>query len=84
MTVGFASREQTGMPPTKDADGQAIANLVDKYINENDVMIFSKSWCPYCNKVKRENRSLRQFHRQAVAWLDQERAAIGEDRILFD
>jgi hypothetical protein len=39
------------MPPTRDADEKTIADLVEKYINENDVMIFSKSWCPYCKKV---------------------------------
>ena len=39
------------MPPTKDVDKKAIDHLVEKYIEENDVMIFSKSWCPYCTKV---------------------------------
>ncbi len=39
------------MPPTRDADEKAIADLVEKYINENDVMVFSKSWCPFCKKV---------------------------------
>jgi hypothetical protein len=43
--------EESIMPPTKDADTNAIADLIEKYINENDVMIFSKSWCPYCKKV---------------------------------
>ncbi|CAF1593542.1 unnamed protein product [Rotaria sp. Silwood1] len=40
------------MPPVKDGDENRIAHLVEKYINENDVMIFSKSWCPYCKKIK--------------------------------
>ncbi|CAF1267928.1 unnamed protein product [Rotaria sordida] len=40
------------MPPTKDADKKSIAELVDKYINDNNVMIFSKSWCPFCKKIK--------------------------------
>ena len=39
------------MPPTRDIDAKAITHLVEKYISENDVMIFSKSWCPYCKKV---------------------------------
>jgi hypothetical protein len=39
------------MPPTKDPEPKAIADVVGKYITENDVMIFSKSWCPYCKKV---------------------------------
>jgi hypothetical protein len=39
------------MPPTKDAEAKSIGDLVEKYINENDVMIFSRSWCPYCKKV---------------------------------
>lgn len=29
-----------------------LTALVDKYIAENTVVIFSKSWCPYCTKVK--------------------------------
>ena len=39
------------MPPTKDGESKAMADLIQKYINENDVMIFSKSWCPFCKKV---------------------------------
>lgn len=39
------------MPPTKDPQNESISDLVEKYINEHDVMIFSKSWCPYCKKV---------------------------------
>ena len=39
------------MPPTRDNDEKSTSDLVDKYINENEVMIFSKSWCPYCKKV---------------------------------
>ncbi|CAM4840682.1 unnamed protein product, partial [Rotaria magnacalcarata] len=43
------------MPPTKVAE--AMADVVEKYINEHDVMIFSKSWCPYCKKIKEALRS---------------------------
>jgi glutaredoxin len=51
------------MPPTRDADENSMANLVEKYINENDVMIFSKSWCPYCKKAKEALRSANiDFH----------------------
>ncbi|KAK9727979.1 Glutaredoxin [Basidiobolus ranarum] len=32
------------MPSTQD--------LVKKYIEDNVVMVFSKSYCPYCKKVK--------------------------------
>ena len=39
------------MPPTKDAEAKLTGDLVEKYIHENDVMIFSRSWCPYCKKV---------------------------------
>ena len=27
-----------------------ISNLVDKAIASNDVMVFSKTYCPYCTK----------------------------------
>jgi hypothetical protein len=50
LTRTFFSEERT-MPPTRDAENKSMAALVEKYINENDVMIFSKSWCPYCKKV---------------------------------
>lgn len=39
------------MPPTGAGDDKDIVDLIEKYINENNVMIFSKSWCPYCRKV---------------------------------
>ncbi|CAF1078282.1 unnamed protein product [Adineta ricciae] len=45
------------MPPTKDVDEKATDHLVEKYIEENDVMIFSKSWCPYCTKIKNALKS---------------------------
>ena len=28
-----------------------IAAIVEKYIKENKVMLFSKSYCPYCKQV---------------------------------
>ena len=28
-----------------------VASLVEKYINENALMIFSKSYCPFCKEV---------------------------------
>lgn len=40
------------MAPINDAQQQEIGNRIDKLIAENDVMIFSKSWCPYCKKIK--------------------------------
>lgn len=42
--------EDRTMPPTREQE-TTIAELVDKYINDHDVMIFSKSWCPFCKKV---------------------------------
>ena len=29
-----------------------IVTLVEKYIHENAVMMFSKSYCPFCKKVR--------------------------------
>ncbi|CAL1276737.1 unnamed protein product [Larinioides sclopetarius] len=43
------------------AAAQVDAHLlgeVEKYIKENRVMIFSKSRCPYCDKVKKLLKSL--------------------------
>jgi hypothetical protein len=40
------------MPPTPaDEPTKAMLELIERHIDDNDVMIFSKSWCPYCNKV---------------------------------
>jgi hypothetical protein len=30
----------------------AVKTLVDKLIKDNIVMVFSKSYCPYCSKAK--------------------------------
>ena len=41
------------MPPTATAEGLSEAsNLVEQNIKTNAIMIFSKSYCPFCNKVK--------------------------------
>ncbi|XP_037086398.1 thioredoxin reductase 1, cytoplasmic-like isoform X2 [Pollicipes pollicipes] len=37
------------MAPTPGTDPAAVA---DKFINDNKVAVFSKSWCPFCEKVK--------------------------------
>jgi glutaredoxin 3 len=31
---------------------KSVAERVDQLIQQNPVMIFSKSYCPYCHKVK--------------------------------
>lgn len=40
------------MAPINDSQSKEILNSIDKLIDENAVMIFSKSWCPYCKKIK--------------------------------
>lgn len=41
------------MPPTATSDGLTEAsNEIEQYIKANSIMIFSKSYCPFCNKVK--------------------------------
>ena len=37
------------MPPVSKTEG--LNEVVKRYIDENKVMIFSKSWCPFCTKV---------------------------------
>ncbi|KAL7754046.1 Glutaredoxin [Sorochytrium milnesiophthora] len=40
-----------------------VAALIQKLIKDNVVMVFSKSYCPYCNKAKALLRSIGQtFH----------------------
>ncbi|GFS52900.1 thioredoxin reductase 1, cytoplasmic [Trichonephila inaurata madagascariensis] len=38
------------MAPVPESD--KLLQEVDNYIRSNDVMIFSKTTCPFCNKVK--------------------------------
>ena len=38
------------MPPVGSGDDPKEA--VSKFVKENSVMIFSKSWCPFCKKLK--------------------------------
>ena len=41
------------MPPTATSDDLSEAsNEIEQYIKSNSIMIFSKSYCPFCNKVK--------------------------------
>lgn len=39
------------MAPITNTDNLSPNELVDKYIADNKVMIFSKSFCPFCHKV---------------------------------
>ncbi|XP_071514079.1 thioredoxin reductase 1, cytoplasmic [Panulirus ornatus] len=47
--VGTRGGSATMAPITQ---GLSPAQIVDKYIQENKVMIFSKSYCPFCHRVK--------------------------------
>eukprot|EP00282_Hemiselmis_andersenii_P026171 CAMPEP_0172011422 /NCGR_PEP_ID=MMETSP1041-20130122/8274_1 /TAXON_ID=464988 /ORGANISM="Hemiselmis andersenii, Strain CCMP439" /LENGTH=175 /DNA_ID=CAMNT_0012665887 /DNA_START=12 /DNA_END=537 /DNA_ORIENTATION=+ len=38
---------------TSSLKGQAPSELVDSAIKENKVMVFSKTWCPFCIKAKK-------------------------------
>jgi len=41
------------MPPTATSDDLTEASKeIEQYITSNSIMIFSKSYCPFCNKVK--------------------------------
>lgn len=42
------------MPPTSNPNdpSKVLLDQIEKLINDNDVMIFSKSWCPFCKKVR--------------------------------
>lgn len=39
-------------------DSGSLKSQVQAYIGNNKVMVFSKSYCPYCNKVKELFKSL--------------------------
>ncbi|RIA94711.1 glutaredoxin 1 [Glomus cerebriforme] len=40
-----------------------IKDLVEKLIQENPIMIFSKSYCPYCKKAKETIEGLRKKYK---------------------
>ncbi|KJE97197.1 glutaredoxin-C3 [Capsaspora owczarzaki ATCC 30864] len=39
-------------PPTSDSIMSANRKLIDEFVASNTVAIFSKSYCPYCKRVK--------------------------------
>jgi len=41
---------QTAMPPIGDA--RDLRSLIQEHIDNNKVVMFSKSYCPYCKKVR--------------------------------
>jgi glutaredoxin 3 len=46
-----------------------VKELVEKYISENFIVIFSKTYCPYCKMAKNTLTDLRQDY--AVVELDE-------------
>jgi uncharacterized protein YvpB len=46
--VTFADNNDSKMPPI---NGSNYSQLLDKLINENRVLIFSKTSCPFCTQV---------------------------------
>lgn len=53
----------------KADEDRDIKLLIDKLIKENDVMVFSKSYCPYCSRAKNLLKKL-QVKRLDVLELD--------------
>ena len=47
--MGCSSDAQAGNIPKAGGKGQ---EEVLKLIEDNPVMVFSKSWCPFCKKTK--------------------------------
>jgi len=51
---GVAHRFSSSMPPTGGGSGTGDASVkakIDGLISENNVIVFSKTTCPYCAKV---------------------------------
>ncbi|XP_050694209.1 thioredoxin reductase 1, cytoplasmic-like [Eriocheir sinensis] len=48
LSLSFSSSTMAPISP----DGLDPGQLVDRYIAENKVMVFSKSFCPFCHRVK--------------------------------
>ncbi|PIL31533.1 hypothetical protein GSI_06235 [Ganoderma sinense ZZ0214-1] len=38
--------------PTSPLKVMAVKDLVENSISENKIVVFSKSWCPYCRRAK--------------------------------
>jgi len=52
------SRSYSTMPPVATAQGPA--QIMEEFMKSGQVIIFSKSYCPYCHKVKELFKSLNQ------------------------
>eukprot|EP00003_Mantamonas_plastica_P016094 TRINITY_DN2697_c0_g1_i2.p1 TRINITY_DN2697_c0_g1~~TRINITY_DN2697_c0_g1_i2.p1 ORF type:complete len:106 (-),score=32.37 TRINITY_DN2697_c0_g1_i2:150-467(-) len=39
------------------SENQTIEEIIDELIEENDVLIFSKTWCGYCSEAKQVLKS---------------------------
>jgi glutaredoxin 3 len=46
------------MPPTDSSAKNAA--YVEDLIKTNKIVVFSKTWCPYCNKAKKLLESLNE------------------------
>jgi len=44
----------------ENGSDNGIADLIEKYLQESKVVIFSKSYCPYCNRIKDLFKSINQ------------------------
>jgi len=51
----FGGDDDAKMPPVSASNVKEVA---DNYIKDNNVMVFSKSYCPFCHKVKQLFQSL--------------------------
>lgn len=54
----FGSRSLQKSSSTLSATSEAISAIINSSISEHSVMIFSKSYCPFCTKAKNVFESL--------------------------
>ena len=50
--------------------GDDVDNLIDTYINSNDVMVFAKSYCPHCKTSKSIIELLQHETSHYAAWTE--------------
>ena len=55
--MGWSSSSTEADTPQAN-NAEEMTTVINGLINDNEVMVFSKSYCPYCKKAKNKLKSL--------------------------
>jgi len=60
--MGFVTPRSLGLSRSNTACAAGVADMVQETINSADVVIFSKSACPFCKKTKALFDEVRSYY----------------------